>query len=179
MKEKIMYQDEKAAKKTAISGWISANGRFFTEEHIARYDGCTHVSCEKCKEDCEKPYYVCRNCREKADNEKYLLKPFKEWDGEMLVIYGSDTYFTEEDEIVYYCEEEGVDIKDLQLVICEPVYLPELDYSDFFHDELPEDFSLADAAPDVIDAFEVLNRVIREQKPASWVEGKFRTTINI
>lgn len=174
-----MYQDEKAAKQTTISGWLSNSGRFFTEEHIARYDGCTHVICEECKGECEKPYYVCQACREAREDEKYLAMPFKEWAEEMLVIYGSDTYFTEEWEVVDYCEDEGIDIKDLQLMICEPVYLPELDYSDFFHDELPEDFVLADVAPNVIDAFEVLNSVIRKQKPASWVQGKFRTTINI
>ena len=176
--EKIFYADDKAAKQTTISGWLSSTGRLFTDENIARYDGSTHVVCKKCGGDCEKPYFVCELCRNKLDDEKYLKKEFKEWDGETpLVIFGTDNYFFDYDGLISHCEDNGLELKDLQLVICEPVFLPELDFCDFFHDELPEDGDLRYEAPEVIEAFEVLNRVIRKQKPVSWTEGTLRTTI--
>lgn len=176
--EKIFCTDDKAAKPTIISGWLSSTDRFFTDENIARYDGSTHVVCDKCGGDCKKPYFVCESCRNKSDDEKYLKKEFKEWDGETpLVIFGTDNYFFDYNALICHCEDNGLEIENLQLIICEPVHLPELDYRDFFHDELPEDGDLKHEAPEVVEAFEVLNQVIRKQKPVSWTEGTFRTTI--
>jgi len=45
MKEIIKYDSPDSAKYVKnIEGWVSKNGKFFgKDEHIARWDGCTHV----------------------------------------------------------------------------------------------------------------------------------------
>jgi hypothetical protein len=49
----IMYDSQEAAThRTDISGWVSRDGGFYADnEHLARWAGCTHMTCE-----CGKPY---------------------------------------------------------------------------------------------------------------------------
>ena len=94
---KILYASEEAAKQTTVTGWVSRHGKFYGEnEHLARWDGCTHRICG-CGNEMERAYTACQQCRSKKHREQYEAMPFKEWDGvAMLVLYGDDTYFQEE-----------------------------------------------------------------------------------
>jgi len=62
----------------------------------------------------------------------------------------------------------------LRLIICEPNYLPLLDY-DYGCDELADEGELPDA---VIQAIEDFNKIIKETGAVSWSPGKKAVLIN-
>lgn len=121
----------------------------------------------------------------------YKDLPFKEWDGKTpLVIFGDDKYFFDSDDIESYLEEINGDVKDesekrtstdLQLMICEPNRIAEIDFNGLYGDVLPEDMDIEDVVPnDILHLMNELNKLIKEKKPIlSWSEGKFRTTVDI
>ena len=46
-KSVIMYDSPEAASIKTITGWVSSAGRFWGDnEHMARYDGSTHMKCK-------------------------------------------------------------------------------------------------------------------------------------
>lgn len=176
--EKVLYSDDRAATfKTGISGWVASDGRFWgDDEHMARWSGCTYLSCE-CGNQHEKGCTICPECRDKKKLEKYQSKEFKEWDGEPLYCDGSDEYFFDEESIRSHCEVREISPSELRLVICTPNHAREID-DDYWCDDLAEDTYLHDIAPEVSTALESLNKLIREQKPVlSWDPGKYRTEI--
>lgn len=166
----MMDSDEAAHLQTGLSGWVSSNGIFYgDDERAARYNGCTHRKCEDCGEPCEKGWPVCKRCREIRDIKRYEAMPKEEWDGEGgLYSDAYDKYFRDWSEVDGFCEDEGIEMKDLRLIICVPQYLPLLD-SDYGCDELPEDGELPDSVIKAIDDF---NKVIRATPPVSWYPGK-------
>lgn len=177
-KEKIMYESDEAAKRVTITGWVSSSGRFYADdEHLARWDGCTHLVCE-CGNEHSKNYTMCDSCRSKKDDERYAAMPFKEWEGEPLCLYHDDTYFFSEEALLDWADVHGIeDFSTIQLVICEPETAWELDPDDIYTDYLPEDQYTHDVAPKTAAAFEELNNVIREEKEIlCWMPGKNRTT---
>ena len=108
-KPKIMYASEEAAQQVTVTGWQSRNGRFYgSDEHLARWDGCTHLTCE-CSNEVEKSWTKCGDCRDKAGLERYLALPFQEWDElTPLTLYDNDTYFWSKEEVLSYCEGENI-----------------------------------------------------------------------
>ena len=177
-KLKIMYASDEAAKQVTVTGWQSRNGRFYGDnEHLARWDGCTHRICS-CGSEMERAYTICRGCSAKKRLEQYEAMPFKEWDGKtMLTLHDDDRYFNDEDEVRDYCEMEEVPIEELRLVICEPQYAWEIG-EDYYCDILPEDMTLDDCYSQLAEAIEKVNELIRKkEKPISWTDGKFRTAL--
>jgi hypothetical protein len=172
--EKIILRDSpEAATLVTMQLWKASNGQCFLDERTARYAGSTHNTCE-CGAIAPKHYTRCDSCRNKKDIEQYNKMPFKEWDGETpLVIYGTDTYFFEDYEFEQYCEDNGVEEKDLMLVICEPVFAHEIDGS-YWEDYLPEDGELPDEIEQAIKEFNAKIRAYN--KPLCWVQGKERTS---
>ena len=79
-----------------------------------------------------------------------------------------DRYFQDWDQVEEFCEDEGVEIGKLRLIICEPHYLPLLDASDYGCDDLAEDGELPDTVLEAIDEF---NKVIKAEPPISWFPG--------
>lgn len=179
--EKVMRDGDDAAQIKTVTGWVSRHGRFFGEDEItARYDGCTHQRCSACEAEVPKGYGYCGSCRAARMTELYNTKPFQEWDGEPLVIHDSDQYFFSEEDIEDYCEEHEIKSEDLQLVICEPSFCWQLEPDDIYCDILPEDCSLENIWPELWEAIETANKIIREGKrPISWSPGKYRTTVNL
>lgn len=165
---------EAAVFEKNICGWVDRHGRYFgSDERAARWSGCTHIACE-CGNITEKNYTACSQCREKNAIERYEKKEKIQWDGKVPLY--SDAiyrYFMEEDDLRDFLEERTISIDSLRLLICEPVYLKEID-EDYFCDELPEDGELSEA---VSDALNNLNAVIRDEKPASWMPGDFAVFI--
>jgi len=177
-KPKIMYGSDEAAQKVTVTGWKSRNNCFYGDnEHLARWDGCTHQICA-CGAEMERGYTICRSCSAKKRLEKYEAMPFKEWDGEtMLTLHDDDKYFRDEDEVRDYCEMEGIPLEDLHLVICEPQYAWEIG-EDYYCDLLPEDMTLEDCYSELAEAIGKVNDLIRKkEKPISWLGGKFRTAL--
>ena len=101
--------------------------------------------------------------------------PVKEWSGEPLVIFDSDQYFFDEDSLRDFLIDSDIDLADLQLCICEPKMPREIDPSDVFCDDLPEDGEIRDQQ--LVAAFELLNKMIRQSEPLSWTEGKFAASL--
>lgn len=179
MKEEVHYDDEEAAKRVSVIGWVSRDGRFYGEnEHLARWNGCTRLKCE-CGNLHEKGWTMCKACRNKASDARYEAMPFIEWDGDAPVcLYDDDKYFFSEDDVLEYCAEEELSPSDLQLVLCEPQYAHEVEPDKEYQYILPEDQSLADIAPEISAAFAVLNAAIKAYgKPISWYPGTKRTDV--
>lgn len=170
----IMYDSAEAATyKTDIKGWVSSDGRYYGDnEDIARYAGCTHKKCD-CGNIHEKGRTKCNACIAKSQREKYNNLPFEEWDGlTPLVLFRDDQYFFDEDSIEEYCEENNVKFEDLMLVICEPNNYYQIN-SDYWEDILPEDDNID---PKLEEKLKELNKFIKTLPPASWGEGKLRTS---
>lgn len=172
----ILRDSDEAASIKTVTGWVSSNGRFWgNDEHMARFDGATHT---KCKNNSDHPIHdihgYCEVCHEEKRQAVFAAMERREWNDEPLVIFDTDTYFFDIDSLVDYCEEHEVKATDLQLVICEPNYPREIDGSDRFIDDLPEDGELP---CDIQAAFDLLNEVIRESAPLSWSQGEVAAII--
>jgi len=175
--EKIIMFDssEAATYRTNIEGWVSSSGRFFgKDERAARYEGSTHHTCE-CGNIAKRGYIYCDACNEIKDKERYEKMPFIEWDGETpLVLYRDDKYFWHPEEIEEYCENEDVNIDDLQLVVCEPNHLDTISFEDW-SEILPDDREFRDEYPELANKIDEINKYIESLPSASWSAGKFRT----
>jgi hypothetical protein len=165
----LMDSDEAATFVKNISGWIDRNGYFFgRNETAARYSGCTHRPCKECGQTTDKLWTHCKECREKHAIELYAKKERKEWDGDTpLYSLAQDRFFMTDDSLLDYLDEYQLSVEALRLVICEPVFLRQLD-DDYWSDELHEDEELSDA---MLLALDQLNKVIRAEKPVSWRAG--------
>ena len=173
----IMYESDDAAGIKTVTGWVSSSGRFWGEdEHMARYDGSTHRKC-KCGGVYSKGWTACQKCRDQKRMEVYLNMPFESYAGQPVVIFDNDIYFWNEDDIRDYCDNEGVEFAELDLVICEPNYVRPFEYGDYYHDECPEDHDFETIAPEITKKIEELNKFITEKAQIlSWTAGKYRTS---
>jgi len=173
-KQILNTSDEAAKFITNLEGWIDRSGRFWgNDERMARWSGCTHVICSDCGEPTPKGYTICKSCREVKAIKRYEAREHKQWDRKTpLYSETADRYFFSEDDLLDYIDLRG-DIQSLRLLICESIYLREVD-EDYFNDELPEDGELPE---DVSNVLEDLNKVIRNQKPVSWFPGKYAAKI--
>lgn len=115
------------------------------------------------------------------ENEKYLKLEFKEWDRETPVYSERfDKYFFTIDELSDFCYDDEItddeNGTELQLVLCKPQYLHELDLNNIFCDILPEDQYIDDVgSKDLIEAINKLNEEIRHHAPVSWTPSNIRT----
>jgi len=164
----IMFDSSEAAQyRTGLSGWVSRNGMYYgNDERAARYDGCTHVTCEDCGKPAPRCWLVCDSCKGIREKATYDAMPKEVWNGEgMLYSESADKYFSDWGEIEDYCEEEDVTIDSLRLVICKPNYLPLLDL-DYGCDDLAEDGELPD---EIVEAIAKFNAVVKEVGAVSWL----------
>ena len=176
-KEIILEKDVKLPIKQIIEVYnlgTESNPSYVLTEKTARYRLSTHKNCENCGSVMSKTSY-CQSCYSKKQSEKYIQKPFKEWDGETpLVIYNSDIYFFDEEDIQNYLEEKDDD-DDLELMICEPIYVSQIDET-YFLENLSENIkTLDDFDKDLAEKIKKLNEYIKTLKPIGWLEGKFKT----
>lgn len=176
--EKIVpYDSAEAASIQTVTGWVSRSGRFWgNDEHMARYDGCTHRKCDACETMIPvRGYTICDQCRETKEIEKWQAMPRQEWDGKSLLYsQAADVFFQDSDDLSCHCEENECTPQSLRLVICDPQYARQIDAEDHYSDELPED---GDLPPELEEAFERLNEAIKAcRTPLSWIPGKFAPT---
>jgi hypothetical protein len=180
----ILYSDDKAATyRTGLSGWVSSRGFFFGDnkdsEHMARYDGCTHVECKYCGKPARRGYTACQSCRNKKALERYFEMPLVEYDGKsMIYSQGWDRFFADWDELTdhLFDQPEYPSDAEIQLILCEPIYLHSID-DDYWVDCYPTeaDYELPD---DVKDAIDQLNSVLAKAHPSSWEPGSKRLTVD-
>ncbi|MBI6550692.1 hypothetical protein [Xenorhabdus lircayensis] len=119
---------------------------------------------------------VMYNSPEASRQRIFAEMELQPWDRETpLVIFDTDQYFWNEDELDEYCDEHAVKPSELQLVICGPNYPSQIDGAEYFSDDLPEDGELPD---ELRQAFDVLNAVIRNCQPLSWSQGKYAAIVS-
>lgn len=166
----VMNSSPEAAELKTVTGWVSRNGHFFgKDERLARWDGCTHVSCNGCGAAVQKNRTLCEACRTAKEIERYAALPKVGWDGETpLYSEAADEYFFDRQELEDKLYDEDITAESLRLVICTPNYPSQIDY-DHWCDDLPEDGELPD---DIADAVTALNEVIKKSAPLSWSPGK-------
>lgn len=168
----IMYSSPEAAKEVTLTGWLSADGRFFgKDEHGARWSGCTHNICE-CGAMKEKHYTICESCRHKTAAKRYNELPFQEWDLETPVFtWDGDTYFYNIESLEEYMEEN--DMLTINLLISQPVYHCCISPDSVVNGEAHEDWEPLPALEKKINEF---NEFIRTLPAHSYIPGKIRTT---
>lgn len=177
--KKIILRDSpEAASIQTVTGWVSSTGRFWgNDEDMARYDGATH---QKCIQNAEHPIYeingYCRACWDEKQQAVYEAMPSEPYNDNACMVFGTDRYFSEENDILDYCVDRGINPAELQLVHCEPNYASQIDESDYYSDDLPEGGEL----PQVLqDAFDQLNEIIGHKKHVlSWSQGKTKAVLS-
>lgn len=173
----ILYDSPEAASiKTGLSGWVSSNGRYWgKDEHMARWDGCTHRKCQDCGAVHEKNWAYCPECYKKKRHEQFLSLPEVPFDKvECCKIWDDDTFFfSPEEDISEYCLNNDIDPADLCLEVCEAKIELSKVGEDYWADELPEDHDLP---PKIEEALNALNKAIKEHSPTVWWGCNKRTT---
>lgn len=171
--DKIIFPEspEAATYRTDVCGWVSRDGIFCGDgqsgEYAARDRGCTHVLCKRCGTPTPKHCVLCEACCDKKDAERYAALPRAKWDGKApLYSEVTDRFYNTLDEAEHDALGDGKTLADLRLVICEPVYAPELGM-DYCSDELADGH---DIPGPIIDAIEEFNRAIAGVI-VSWMPG--------
>lgn len=161
----ILNTDDAAAKRTTVHGWVSRDGLFYGEnERTARWAGCTHVACQDCGQPTPKHYIKCANCRLKGDIAKHAARERKPYESGMLYSDALQRFFADDHELLdYIADEEQDDHESLRVVLCSPVYPRYVDY-DNWSDDLPEDATLDDVAPDLTAAVSAVNAAIDQMR---------------
>lgn len=179
----VLYGSDEAAKQVTITGWASRHGHFYGPEgeHIARWDGCTHQVCttEGCGALIPKHKgTICDDCRARKEQDKFDAMPKQAWDGVTpLCIHSGDEYFFSRDELDDYCHDNDVQPEDLQLVICTPDHVRQLE-DDCFGD-LPEDWNLEDVSKELQAMIHDINSFIVANKPVlGWSPGKVAAVVS-
>lgn len=172
MNEIILPDDERAAKRATVEGWVSRNGRFYGDgERLARWDGSTHARCSLCGSPVEKSWTACVACREKEDERRYLARSAVEWDGKaMLYSETRNRYYSCLEDALEDAEEGGYEVNDLRLRVCVPCRVPQLTV-DFCEHVLPD---VDDPIPDDLErAIYAFNEAVKDIV-LSWEPGPNR-----
>ncbi|AMC34772.1 hypothetical protein [Janthinobacterium sp. B9-8] len=174
MTAKIMYASPEAASIQTVTGWVSSRGRFFAhDEHMARYDGSTHKLCECGAEVDQKSY--CSPCALKKLQARFDAMPYQAWNGkDWLYSHSADRYFDNPSQIIEYCEEEEVSVFDLQLVFCISNLPEQINLTEIWRDDMPEDGDESHIPAPILNALAVLNKAIKENaEPLSYSPTDF------
>jgi len=167
-KPKTLRWEDAAIRVTPNEGWACARCRRWygdgpSGERAARYCCSTDAPCE-CGGRRSKHYTVCQACRDKIAMERWEGMPETPWDGTTpLVVYGSDRYFFDVDELCDYLDdmelvfaegEEDVEatteeyraaaLSEVQLCFCKEVSPPTFELLALFDD--PDEDAEIDAA---------------------------------
>lgn len=171
----IMYDSPEAGRLVTVTAWEvdNPNGKIYTlSEANARYNNCTHKTCE-CGKPMGKYYTRCESCRAAAAVERYNSLPFKEWNFDTaLVTWDGDRYFFNEEGLIEYLEENEMD--SIDLLFCTENHFNTID-NDYWADVLAED-SEGELPKEMQEALYKLNEIISKQTACSYSPGKIRTT---
>ena len=165
MYQKVIIYEE-AAEEISVTGWTCTTCRRFygKDEHIARWCHSTDLPCKRCETGrVQKHRTYCNTCQAKADLERWLSLPEKEWDGEaVLAIWHNDKYFFHPEELLDELDDEDVKLEEMRLVLCERIYPPSFNLAEHCQDYLPDDMA-DDFHTNEID--EAVNKFISEHFP--------------
>lgn len=183
MKTKLTRADLPIQKGKVDIDYIEVDGKKlnitpFNYTSIENY--ITHETCA-CGEEFEKRFTyqkLCSKCQQTKEAENFLKLHLVEWDYEYpLYLYDStDKYFFDIDEIEDYFEDEQVDKKDLQLVLCRKSNFPEITLEMITNDgELVyEDWEPSKEFEDKLKEF---NKWLSNQSTNTWFPTNKRVSI--
>lgn len=172
----VDYNSPEAASIQTVTGWVSRSGLFFgNDEHTARYNGCTRLTCKTCGAYYPKNSY-CDPCHDARELAKFEAMPRAAWDGvQMIYSDAYDRYFSTPEEVLEFAadlEGDEVDrLESMRLILCTPIRPRQID-TDYFVDELPEDGDWHDLPAEVQAAAEAFNAAVLACAPTSWSPGK-------
>ena len=172
----VLDTSVEAASIQTITGWVSRTGQFWgSDERMARYCGSTHHVCD-CGEMVEKSGY-CRKCADARKLAKYAAMPRASWDGaSMLYSEANDEYYHDMQQLEEYYDDNEIAIADMCIVICDPTFATQIEASEHYCDDLPED---GDLPAEIEEAFEALNKIIAACKaPLSWSPGRYALDVS-
>lgn len=183
----VMIDSPEAAeyKTITVTGWVSRDGYFYGDgvqgEKAARYGGCTHCPCSRCGTPVEKSRTWCDECKAAVALEEHLKLPYVEIAYDMVTcLPDSDVFFFDGEDIEDYVRDMDVIPTHVHLVVCEPIYLTEVNPDEYLVDDLPQDCFLGDISPTLDKAFATLNEAIRKENLVlSWRPGKTRTVYTV
>ena len=178
-KKTIAYESDEAASIQTVTGWVSSNGQFWgNDERTARFAGSTHRTCEKNPaHGVHETRAWCDRCREERVQAQYHAMPRETYDGRPVVVHDDDQYFFDCDSLRDWLIDNRIEPKDAQLVFCVPNNAAEIDPSEHFADDMPEDGDEGVFSTRLLDAFSALNAAIRDEPPLSWRPGKIAVSL--
>lgn len=165
MGDVIMAHSDEAAEFKSVEGWVSRDGYFYGEnESAARYSGATHRKCE-CEKVIEISSLVCLECRKEKALKRYYELPEAPFEGVPLYSNMNNEYYWCEDAARDAAHFEKVSLDAMMFESCVPTYLEQFDFDDILVDDLPEDQSLSDVAPEILmEKIHELNKTIQSEK---------------
>lgn len=187
--EVIKYDDPELVERREIedqSGetityWITSDGKLISDEHMARYEACTHRPCsnEDCDNYARKAYTICKECRQEKRDRKYREMDEEPWpeDNRPVMIYGGDTYFHDPGEFRDWCLDRQIHPEDVRLVHTESVGFPRVHPYWFFEDYIPRGQSVNDLDQEIWDAIDQLNEIIEKHAPYAYTQTDI--TVNV
>lgn len=143
-KPKVNLKDIIEGKEMREQATFEVGGVRYWADRISKNQIATHVDCEDCGIEFEKDYTIqrfCFVCNSKRNSEKYSQLELVEWDGKsMLCVWDDDTFFSDPDEALEYCEENEINPAELRLVICKETSFGNINIAECLQDDLHEDW---------------------------------------
>ncbi|WP_211474808.1 hypothetical protein [Collimonas humicola] len=167
----VLYSSPEAASIKTVTGCVARTGAFWGDnEHMARYCGSTHKVCDCGAIVAQQSF--CQKCARNRSLAKYAAMEQRPWDGDaMLFSDATDEYFRDLSEAEDHAVNNGMSLAQLRLIICEPTFARQIDGTEHFCDDLPEDGELP---AEIANAFDALNEAIRKcSTPLSWSPGDY------
>lgn len=175
LKDIIIQKGTIQSDVTVIDGKI-INLKPIPHQNIEQY--ITHRDCDDCGIEFEKHYTYqryCDNCQSKINKEKYFKLDLVEWNGEdALNLYNEETYFFNEEDILEFCKENEIDLKDLHLVLCYRTYFYPIDWETIEQDSTHEDWEPSDEFKAKVKEF---NEFLVKQSTNTWMPSNKRVDI--
>jgi hypothetical protein len=139
----------------------------------------THRDCEECGVEFQKQYTYdrfCNDCSNKIRKDKYMKLELVEWNGEdALNIYNDDQYFFDLEEVLEYCDENEIELKNLQLVTTYRTSFSPIDWETIEQDQTHEDWEPSDEFKSKVDEF---NKWLTSQSTSTWMPTNKRVDIS-
>lgn len=179
-KPKVNLKDIVESKAMREHITLTVNGERYWADRISKDQLATHADCKDCGVEFEKNFTFdkyCDSCENKLDSEEFSKLEVVEWDGKTgLNLWGTDTYFFDEDDILMYCEDRECEPNDLRLVLCDLVPYSPIDICEHVQDYVHENWEPDDK---LIALEKALNDYLATASTNTWTAGNKRVIVNI
>lgn len=188
---------EESATLTTRTGWACNHcSRFYegdneSSSHAARWCCSDDQPCPTCDGRKGRGRSYCDACCTARDAAQWDAMPEMDWDGSTaLAIWNADKYFFSSNELLDFIEERFEETDPLlkagdhnllkaallagsRLVICEKVEMREFEFSEFFQDEMADEYR----DDDYSHVDEMVNTILKHFFPATWMPTHVRASV--